>query len=69
MPAEKVVALVLGYPAQILSSYRFNRRLPMANVVCICRLLQFSIRGVFLRCRIHLAAGRRACLRSRPEVT
>jgi hypothetical protein len=67
MPAEKVVALVLGYPARILSSCRFNRRLPMANVVCICRLLQFSIRGVFFRCRIHLAAGRRVCLRSRPR--
>src|SRR6266700_4841332 len=58
-----------GYPAKILSSYRFNRRLPVANVVCICRLLQRSIREVFFRCRIHRAAGRRACRRSRPEVT
>src|SRR5207245_361541 len=47
-----------GYPAKILSSYRFNRRLPMANVVCIGRLLQPSIREVFFRCRMHLAKGR-----------
>jgi hypothetical protein len=59
----------VGTRPQILSSYRFNKRLPMANVVCICRLLHFSIREVFFRCRIHLAAGRRACRRSRPEVT
>jgi hypothetical protein len=36
-------------PGKILSSYRFNRQLPMANVVCICRLLQFSIREVSWR--------------------
>src|SRR3954466_81309 len=30
-----------GYPAQMLPSYRFDRRLPMANVVCICRLQSF----------------------------
>ena len=50
--------MFLGTRPKSLSSYPFIRRLPMANVVCICRLLQFSIREVFFRCCIHLAAGR-----------
>ena len=61
MPAEKVVALVFGYPTRILSSYRFNRRPPMANAVCICRLLQFSIRGVSPSLP-HPSRGRKARL-------
>src|SRR3954452_992911 len=38
----------VGTRLKMPSTHRFNRRLPMASVVCICRLHQLSIREVFL---------------------
>src|SRR6476619_7145451 len=38
----------VGTRLKIPFTHRFNRRLPMASVVCICRLHPLSIREVFL---------------------
>src|SRR3954468_6480981 len=50
----------VGTRLKMPSTHRFNRRLPMANVVSICRLLQLSIREVFLL--PHTSRSRKARL-------
>src|SRR6266699_573757 len=46
-----------GYPAKILSSYRFNRRLPMANVVASVAF--FSVLSESVLSLSHTFRGRR----------